>query len=454
MSENVVRFPGHTADVPLSEDAIACQMAEEYGHDLKWCPNSSKWYVWNGVRWAVDKTGTVPEMARNICRLYSARTGQEKWARRRTTTAVEAFCRTHPGLPALITAFDADPQLLGTKTGTVNLATGEFRAADRKELITKSTLVDPSADDDKPDRWLRFLHEVTGNDQDLILYLQKMAGYALTGHTQDHSLFFVYGPGGNGKGTFLDVLRNIMGNYAVHAPISTFTGGIGNRHPTELAMLRGARLVTASETEQGEAWAESRIKELTGGDPISARFMREDFFTFIPAFKLVIVGNHRPVLQSVDDAARRRFRIIPFIRKPVKEDKELGLRLRREYPAILRWMIAGCVAYHAEGMGFSETVRSETFDYFEEQDAIGLWLSECCEVDEPNTHPDLQFRSPSSKLFASWSTWAKRYGERSGTNKGFSESLRKRGFAKHRTRYYMEFIGLRVRSESGSELGV
>ena len=152
-------------------------------------------------------------------------------------------------------------------------------------------------------------------------FLQQMAGYCLTGDISEHALFFVYGTGGNGKGVFLNTVAGILGDYAATAAMDTFTASQGDRHPTDLAMLRGARLVTAAETEEGRAWAESRIKQLTGGDPITARFMRQDFFTFQPAFKLVIVGNHKPVLRNVDEAARRRFNIIPFTRKPPKPDQ-------------------------------------------------------------------------------------------------------------------------------------
>ena len=167
---------------------------------------------------------------------------------------------------------------------------------------------------------------------ELIRYLQQWCGYCLTGDTREHALVFVYGGGGNGKSVFLNTVSGILSEYAVTAAMDTFTASRDSKHPTDLAMLRGARMVTASETEEGKPFAEARIKQMTGGDPISARFMRQDFFTFLPQFKITIVGNYRPTLQNVDEAFRRRFNIIPFTRKPDKPDKALESKLHAEAP--------------------------------------------------------------------------------------------------------------------------
>ena len=163
-------------------------------------------------------------------------------------------------------------------------------------------------------RWLQFLDEITGGNVELQQFLQRIAGYSLTGSTREHALFFAYGTGGNGKGVFLNTLSAILADYAAVAPMEAFIATQGERHPTDLAGLRGARLVTSQETEEGRRWAESKIKALTGGDPITARFMRQDFFTYPPTFKLVIAGNHKPALRGVDEAIRRRFHLVPVHR--------------------------------------------------------------------------------------------------------------------------------------------
>jgi putative DNA primase/helicase len=197
---------------------------------------------------------------------------------------------------------------------------------------------------------LKFLYDCSGGDVELIRFLQQWCGYCLTGDTREHALIFVYGGGGNGKSVFMNTVSGLLGDYATVAAMDTFTASRNEKHPTELARLAGARLVTASETEKGHAWAEARIKSLTGGDKMSGRFMRQDFFEFQPQLKLVIIGNHKPVLQTVDDAARNRFNIVPFILKPVSPDRQLEQKLQAEWPEILRWMIEGCVDWQKKDL--------------------------------------------------------------------------------------------------------
>ena len=275
--------------------------------------------------------------------------------------------------------WDPDHYLLGTPDGTVDLRTGKMRAPSPDDFITKITETTPADSADCP-MWLKFLREATAKDDELITYLQRFCGYLLTGDTREHALLFVYGPGGNGKTVFLNTVSAILGDYAQVAAMETFTSSPTDRHPTDLAMLRGARLVCATETEEGRAWAESRIKQLTGGDPISARFMRQDFFTYTPTFKLVFIGNHKPALRNVDDAARRRFNIVPFIHKPPTPDQQLEHKLCAEWPAILRWMIDGCLAWQRDGLVRPKIVIEATEEYFTEQDIIRLWVEECCET--------------------------------------------------------------------------
>ena len=241
---------------------------------------------------------------------------------------VEKFAQHDPKLVMTADGWNSDPMLLGTPGGAVDLQTGELRTSRREDCITKMTGVAPL--DEPCPRWIQFLNEATGKDAGLIKFLQQWCGYGLTGLTREHALVFVYGPGGNGKSVFLNVVQTIMKDYAVTAAMDTFTASNTDKHSTDLAMLHGARLVTASETEEGRAWAEARIKQMTGGDTITARFMRQDNFSFTPQFKLTIAGNHRPILHNVDEAARRRFNIVPFLLKPEKVDNELEAKLMRE----------------------------------------------------------------------------------------------------------------------------
>lgn len=448
MADEIIQAMGEAARTAaenfITEDSVALVVAKEHGPDMRYCPEMGKWLVWSGTHWQPDIAGEVVERARDICRAIAIQTGKEKWGSFRTVQAVTNFMKSHPGLVTRAIEFDADPWRLGTPSGSVDLHTGDFLPPDRSTLITKVTAIDPAPPDAVPTAWLNFLDQVTKGDKQLIRFLQRIAGYALTGVVSEHALWFVYGHGGNGKGTFLNAIRAVMGSYAVHAPAETFMDS-GNRHPTELAMLAGARLVTASETEEGKPWAEAKIKALTGGDPVTARFVNKDFFTFDPTFKLVIIGNHRPVLCNVDDAAKRRLKIIPFKIKPRDPDPDLADKLKAEYPAILRWMIDGCLDWQAEDMDLPKVVRTETYDYFDDQDAIKQWLSECTDQDTEHLPDSRALRCNSGRLFASWCEWAKANGESPGTNKRLSEELVKRGFRKKRSTLGAEFVGIRVK---------
>lgn len=257
----------------------------------------------------------------------------------------------------------------------------------------------------------------------MVEFLRRWCGYCLTGETREHALIFLYGPGGNGKSVFLNTISRIMGDYATTSAMETFTSSRFDKHPTDLALLRGARLVSASETEEGRAWAESRIKQMTGGDPISARYIRQDFFTYLPQFKLTIVGNHAPALANVDDAARRRFKIVPFVVKPEVPDRDLETKLKAEWPAILQWMIEGCLSWQENGLEPPESVKAATAEYFGSQDLTALWLEECTTLEVDN---EMMFET-SANLFKSWSDFAKANGEDPGSLKSMATRLRRHG---------------------------
>jgi putative DNA primase/helicase len=245
--------------------------------------------------------------------------------------------------------------------------------------------------------------------------------------TSEHALFFLYGTGANGKSVFVGTLAVILGDYAANAPMDTFMVAQGERHPTDMAGLRGARLVTSTETEQGRRWAESKLKALTGGDKISARFMRQDFFEFTPQFKLVVAGNHKPAIRNVDIAMRRRLHMVPFtVTIPdVRRDKALPQKLLAERDGILAWALAGCLEWQRVGLKPPASVVAATEEYFEAEDALGRWLDECCLTDHSLT-------DTTANLFAAWKAWADGAGEFTGSQKRFAENLVARNFEKWR----------------------
>ena len=433
----------------LTEDWAARQFAERRGSSLLFCHDTGSWHEWTGAAWVPNRVQLAFYWARTLAReLCAEQDPKTRFITGKTSFAagVERFCRADPVFAVTAEAWDCDPWLLGTPGGTVDLRSGELRGADPRERITKLTAVAPAPAPNCP-IWLRFLDDATGGDAALIRFLRQWCGYALTGLTREHALVFVYGPGGNGKSVWLNVLTAILGAYAKTAAMDTFTASKGDKHPTDMAMLRGARLVTASETEEDRAWAEARIKSLTGGDPVTARFMRQDFFTFVPTFKLTIVGNHQPMLRNVDDAARRRFNIIPFTRKPAVPDPQLEEKLRAEWPSILRWMIEGCLDWQQNGLVRPASVMEATEAYFAEQDLMAQWLAEKCDVRQGDT----KLWDRTTDLFESWSAYAKAAGDTPGTVKAFGPAMRRKGFLPRRTMHARGFSGLRLRSDQATE---
>jgi putative DNA primase/helicase len=434
---NVVALPG-AKPTEVSEDQIALAFTRDYADTMKFDHDIGAWFQWSRSYW---QKLSVP-VAFDYCRISARRmsAGKAVLCKSSTAAGAERFARADPAHAVTATYWDSDPMLLGTPSGTIDLRLGRRREPDPNEGITKITGCSPAHGE--PSRWLQFLRESTGGDDEMIYYLQRVCGYCLTGRTGEHALVFIHGPGGNGKGVFMNIFTYVLGDYAVTAPMDTFTAQKFAGHPTDLALLKGARLVTASETERGRAWAESRIKAITGGDPITARFMRQDFFTYQPQFKLMIFGNFAPRLNNVDDAMRRRFNIIPFTNKPARPDRDLERQLREEAPRILAWMIHGCRRWLAEGLARPASVSAATNSYFDEQDLFGQWMADRCRVEPENEH----LSSPSSQLFNSWKQYANEAGQPDmvGTTADFAESMEKRGLRRFRTTHMRGFKGVEL----------
>jgi putative DNA primase/helicase len=409
----------------FSDESLALLFAAKHAPELRYIAVWGRWFEWIGTRWKADSTLRAFDLARVICRNASAEANKPKVAAlvasAKTVSAVERLAKADRRLAATVEQWDADLWSLNTPGGTIDLRTGHLRQHRREDYCTKATAVAPGG---TCPRWLAFLDRVTGGDGQLRLFLQRMVGYALTGSTQEHALFFGYGTGANGKSVFCNTIAGVLGDYAATAPMETFIASGSDRHPTDLAGLRGARLVTAIETEEGRRWAESRIKALTGGDRIAARFMRQDFFEFTPQFKLLVAGNHKPALRGVDEAIRRRMNLIPFtVTIPHEErDERLSDKLREEWPGILQWAVDGCGDWIGEGLAQPEAVRKATADYLAAEDALSLWMAERCIVKST-------YYTTCTELFADWKKWADTAGEFVGSQKRFSQALCDRGVA-------------------------
>ncbi|MDP2431812.1 MAG: phage/plasmid primase, P4 family [Pseudomonadota bacterium] len=422
------RHPDDEQTVWGTEDALALTFTRRYQGDWRYIAAWGKWLMWDGQRWRAEETLEATHLIRQVCRHASLHASNPKVAAKlagaSTVGGVERLAKSDRKHAATTDEWDADIWLLNTPGGVVDLRTGRMRPHERTDLMTKITTATPRG---QCPNWLVFIDQIAEGNQDWVRYLQKVLGYCLTGSTQEHALFFLYGTGANGKSVFVNTIFTILGDYAANAPMDTFMETRTDRHPTDLAGLRGARFVAATETEQGRRWKESKLKEITGGDRVSARFMRQDYFTYTPQFKLLIAGNHKPAIRNIDEAMRRRLHLIPFALTvpPEKRDPKLQERLLTERDGILAWVVEGCLAWQREGLKPPKVVVEATNEYFEAEDILGRWLEECC-VQHPNA------KALTVDLFNSWKDWSEANGEFVGTQRRFADLLLTKGFQKWR----------------------
>jgi putative DNA primase/helicase len=419
-TDEAMRAPPHASQADLM-----LRFIQAHGDRTRYVAGWDRWRLWDGTVWREDATLKINDMALAVCCDAAAACNKSREAKALASAAAVgatlALAKAHRAVAATVEQWDRDQWLLNTPGCTINLSTGTRRPHDRLDYITKVTAVAPVGD---CPRWHQFITEITGGDEELGRFLQRMAGYALTGCTHEHALFFLYGTGANGKGVFLNTLTGILNDYAVVAPMAAFIASQQDRHTTDLAMMRGARLVVAQETESGRYWNESLVKSLTGGDRITARFMRQDNFTFDPQFTLIIGGNHRPSLRNVTYAIRRRFFMIPFtVTFPdngtdaaTQRDKNLAAKLRAEWPGILGWMTEGCADWRANGLRPPRCVVEATSTYLANEADVARWIEECCILDQ-------SLWTASGQLYASWKTWAEEAGEPGGSQKRLVELL-------------------------------
>ena len=436
----------------LSELGNAERLVARHGKDIRYCHEWNKWLIWTGTHWQIDLTGEVERRAKETIRaIYSEAAEIEDEEKRaalakhaaksetnRAISAMVELAKSEPGIPVLSDQLDSDIWLLNCKNGTLDLRTGELRPHDRKDYITKIIPVEynPYADFVE---WAKFLDRIMNGNRELISFLQRGVGYSLTGSTREQCLFMLYGSGANGKSTFLEAIAETLADYAQRTPTDTLlakdTSGISN----DIARLKGARFVVASEVEEGKRMAESLVKQMTGGEKMTARFMRAEYFEFMPHFKLWIGTNHKPVIRGTDHAIWRRIKLIPFnvtIPEP-ERDKELPNKLRKEKAGILNWAVMGCMDWLKDGLGEPEEVVKATGEYRSEMDVLTRFISDCCVT---NT----QKCTKSSELYRKYTEWSKDNGEFTLSQTKFSTRLQEKGFSKIRTSRGMVWEGIAI----------
>jgi putative DNA primase/helicase len=349
-----------------------------------------------------------------------------KWATRsEAATRIRAMLELAKSEPEIVgdtEEFDRAPMLLNVQNGTLDLETGELRAHDPVDMLTRvaDVVYKPGA---TCTRWEAFVDEIMEGDADMVAYIQRAMGYSLTGLTQEQCLFFPYGIGANGKSTLLETFIKLLGDYATKTRTETlllkrYDGGPNN----DVAALAGARLVVAAEIPGNRHLNENLVKDLTGGDTITARFLRKEFFEFKPTFKLWMYGNHKPQITGTDDGIWRRLHLVPFtVQIPeAKRDKTLPVKLLSELPGIFNWVLGGLEAWKKDGLRPPQKVMDATNDYRAEMDVMQAFLEECCNLGP--TH-FVVF----ADLYDVYKAWAANSGEKTETKRKFTRLLTEKG---------------------------
>ncbi len=427
------------------------------GPKLRHVRQSRAFYVPSGRRWAPDAGDRILAYAQDVSKkLYglanieASKERREELAKfglrfesRKLLENVIALAKGLPGIAVDASDFDADPFVLNTVDGVLDLRTGELRDARDGELFTKlaGTHYEPDA---KCQRWLQFLEEIFCGDAALIDFVCRLVGMTLTGSQTEQVLPICYGTGANGKSTFLDVMRHVLGDYALATSSDTFLRRENKSATNDLARLAGARFVASIETEDGKTLSEGLVKSVTGGDPITARFLFREFFEFVPQFTLWLATNHRPIVRGTDHAIWRRLRLIPFEAcfKGNAVDKNLAQRLQNEAPGILAWAVRGCLTWQANGLQTPDAVTVATETYRSDMDSLRPFFDDRCLIG-PNESV------ASSELYFAYRTWAESNGERPATSTTFGRRLNDRGFRSERTKKARVWRGLTLALQEG-----
>lgn len=422
---------------------------------FRYVGDSQQWLMYDGKRWTAAIEGDLLRAAKDTAQqlLDSSVKVQDESQRKRAVmwalasaslsrlNSMVKLASSEITIETRSAELDRDPMVLNVLNGTIDLRTGDLRPHDRHDLITRMVPIAYDQNAAAP-RWERFMLEVAVNDEQLVQFVQRTMGYSLCGLTREHALFLLYGKGCNGKSIFIEILRALLGDLATAAPMTTFTGSREQSSATnDLAMLRGARVVTVQESEEGAKFSEALVKQLTGGDAITARFLHKEFFTFTPTFKPWIATNHKPKVKGTDDGFWRRVRLIPFAASFLgREDKGLLDALRAELPGILAWAVRGCLEWQRNGLGSAEAVSDATKAYREDSDPLAQFIADRLVV-----HPDAKIAT--GVLYAAYTEWCQSEGDEPLVQRTFSKMMAEReGVQAARTTTWRGFKGVGERS--------
>lgn len=436
----------------LTDLGNAERFAFEFVDCVRYCDPFGFYLVHDGRRWVRDEQNTITNLVKKMIRGGYAEISRITDSDRRARIA-EHLSRSESAariractelvkseLPVMPDQLDADLWLLNLENGTLDLRTLELRPHSADDLVTKlaGTHYDPDA---LCPTWEATLDRVFGKQERLIDYFRRACGYSLTAETGEHCLFFMIGSGANGKSTVLGALLELMGDYAAQTGADTFLSKRSDQIPNDLARLKGARLVSAIEADQGRRLAEGLVKQLTGGDKIAARFLHAEWFEFRPAFKLFFASNHKPVIRGTDLGIWRRIRLIPFeVTIPAEEqDPELPAKLREELAGILNWCLLGLEEWKAERLGYPEEIATATAAYRAEMDDLGAFLDECCVLKN-------YALTSCTKLTELYENWRSENGGPEISKRKLAAILRERGFDSVKKENGVHFLGIEARN--------
>jgi len=427
---------------PIAEysrnDAGAAQaFADRNADRVRFAPGIG-WLVWNGFRWERDAAGAIVQRGielhraalREAGKIEDKSTRDAAWTfanslgNRTRISALVELAQSNPALVVKPEDLDADPWLVGCQNGTIDLKSGRFFEAERGDLITRSLGTRWEAGAECP-KWKKFLHEVALGDAGLVEFMQRAIGWTLSGDTSEACFFFLYGCGANGKSVLSDTLASLHGDYCHRASAELFDRRHDRNKGPELAEIAGARLILASETQEGGRLDERLVKDITGGEEVRAEAKFCSGFRFGPQAKIWMSGNHRPRIAGTDEGIWRRVRLLPFEASFRDDDANPHLReeLREEMPGILRWAIEGCKQWKAKGLGLPERVKLAGEDYRNAEDDLGDFIADRIE-ESPEAAT-----CPKKEVFAAYAEWAEAEGIRHPmTNKQLSRKLKDRGW--------------------------
>jgi putative DNA primase/helicase len=426
-------------------------LAAVHGDHFRFVPARRVWLVWQNGRWREDETGEIMRAAKATVRdrqTQAARIDDDDKRKREgqwalisqadpRLRAMVSVASTEPGIVLAADELDTDSYLLSCGNGVIDLRTGKLRAADPADLISLGTEVVFDADATCP-RWLKFLREVFDGNQETITFIRRACGYTLSGDTREQVLFVLHGGGWNGKSVFIATMRQIVGNFAAVTPFDTFARVRERGIRNDLARLHRSRLVVASESGEGRKLDEATVKLVTGGDMIPCRFLHQEFFEYLPGFKIFLVTNHRPRVEGDDEAIWRRLRLVPFnVSFKGREDDQLADKLRGELPGILNWAIQGYLEWQEHGLGTAPAVEEATREYREDEDVFGAFLAEHCREEK-----DAQVAA--ADLRNAYEAFCKDLGERPLTSSALGKRLARRGIKVERPGGKRIYCGIRM----------